>query len=238
MSGYTPLYETLLTGTLYGRWPHNGIWACLLSRASREGVIDEVPASLAAAIGVPVELLLDCIKDFMSPDEGSRSSTDEGRRLAPIDPHRGWGWKIINHSKYREKARKKNYDLQRTESGADKERKAADRNNTDVPRCPAMSRDVPLSEAEAEAEAEADKKKNGGRFAPPTLDEIQSFMKDKTSNHTAEAAKFFNHYESNGWKVGKNVMKKWKAAATGWLSRDYSCGQKTVMPSRAREFPA
>lgn len=151
MAGYTPLYETMLTGTLYGKWPHTGIWACLLSRASREGVIDEVPASLAAAIGVPVDLLMQCISDFMQPDPGSRTKDHDGRRLVLIDPNRDWGWKVLNHGKYREKARKKNYDDSRTESGADADRKREDRRedvaSREVPTRPAKSRRVPLSEA-------------------------------------------------------------------------------------------
>lgn len=153
MAGYTPLYDTMLTGTLYGRWPHTGIWACLLSRASREGVIDEVPASLAAAIGVPVEMLMQCIHDFMQPDPGSRTKDHDGRRLELLDPNRDWGWRVLNHGKYREKARKKNYDEQRTASGQDAERKKVDRLKPEesrrVPTSPAKSRAVPLSEAEA-----------------------------------------------------------------------------------------
>lgn len=102
--GYTPLFETMLTGSLYGRWPHTGVWACLLSRATHAGVIDESPQSLAAAIGLPVAELMRCIDDFMKPDPDSRTADHEGRRLELIDPHRSWGWKVINLSLYRAKA--------------------------------------------------------------------------------------------------------------------------------------
>ena len=40
-----------------------------------------------------------------------------------------------------------------------------------------------------------------------------------------EAEKFFNFYESNGWKVGKNPMKDWKASVRSWESN--SQNQKT-----------
>jgi hypothetical protein len=33
-----------------------------------------------------------------------------------------------------------------------------------------------------------------------------------------EAEKFVNYYESNGWKVGKNPMKNWRAAANNWIT--------------------
>lgn len=36
---------------------------------------------------------------------------------------------------------------------------------------------------------------------------------------SAQAKLFINHYESNGWKVGKNSMKDWHAAARGWKER-------------------
>jgi hypothetical protein len=167
MAGYTPLYDTLLSGTLYGRWPHTGIWACLLSRASREGLIDEVPASLAAAIGVDVATLEQCIADFMEPDSGSRTQECDGRRLELIDPARPWGWRIINHGKYREKARKKNYDDERTESGIDAERKRAERASRDVPRSPALSPAVPLSSPSPSPSPEEEKIAPAGAVPPP-----------------------------------------------------------------------
>lgn len=136
--GYTPLFRQMLSGSLHGRWPHTGVWACLLSCVSREGVIDEHPAALAAAIGISVDMLLKCIDDFMQPDPDSRTTEHDGRRLELIDPNRSWGWRVLNHGKYREKARKKSYDDHRTESGKDAERKAAERASREVPRSPAL----------------------------------------------------------------------------------------------------
>ena len=46
------------------------------------------------------------------------------------------------------------------------------------------------------------------RFLPPPLDEIIEFFKEKKANKE-DAEKFFNHFESNGWKVGgRTKMKK------------------------------
>lgn len=63
------------------------------------------------------------------------------------------------------------------------------------------------------------KEKNRG-FTPPTLPEIQSYITDKKYNVNAD--RFFNHYESNGWRVGRNKMVSWKSALSGWESRDKS----------------
>lgn len=37
-----------------------------------------------------------------------------------------------------------------------------------------------------------------------------------------EAEKFFNYYESIGWRVGQHSMKDWKAAARNWLKKNNS----------------
>lgn len=217
--GYTPLYDTMLTGTLYGRWPHTGIWACLLSRASREGVIDEVPASLAAAIGVSEELLRSCIGDFMQPDPGSRTKAHDGRRLELIDSNRDWGWKVLNHSKYREKARKKNFDEDRTESGSDAERKRVERAaSRDVPTRPDASRDVPLSDAEADKSkrppttkklAKAERELPEDFLLTPDLEAKAKAL--GVSNPAAEFVRFTEYYRAKGtkWKDWPMVWQRW-----------------------------
>jgi hypothetical protein len=61
----------------------------------------------------------------------------------------------------------------------------------------------------------AQKKEN--KIELPTLDEVISFFKSENYPEI-EAHKFFNHFESNGWKVGgKTPMKNWKAAARNWI---------------------
>lgn len=57
------------------------------------------------------------------------------------------------------------------------------------------------------------------RFHPPDMVEVKAYFAEKGGTN-AQAERFFTYYESNGWRVGKNPMKKWKAAASGWISRD------------------
>ena len=56
-----------------------------------------------------------------------------------------------------------------------------------------------------------DKKK---RFAPPTLEEVKAYCSER--NNSVDAQRFIDYYTSNGWKVGKNPMKDWKAAVRNW----------------------
>jgi len=55
---------------------------------------------------------------------------------------------------------------------------------------------------------------NVKRFIKPTLEQI------KKEYPNLDALRFYNYYESNGWRVGRNPMKDWKAAARNWLSKD------------------
>lgn len=112
--------------------------------ADRHGHVDRTPAAIASDIGITIEELTECITEFCQPDAMSRTQECEGRRLVLIEPARSWGWRIVNHGRYREKARKASYDSARTESGRDAERKKVSR---EVPTPPAKSRAGPLSDS-------------------------------------------------------------------------------------------
>ena len=56
------------------------------------------------------------------------------------------------------------------------------------------------------------------RFQKPTLEQLNT-KAALIGLSTTEVDKFWNYYESNGWKVGKNPMKSWPATMKGWLSR-------------------
>lgn len=56
------------------------------------------------------------------------------------------------------------------------------------------------------------------KYKIPTMEEIKLAVA-KAGLPESEAEKFFNYYESNGWRVGKNPMKSWQAAMTGWKLR-------------------
>ena len=60
--------------------------------------------------------------------------------------------------------------------------------------------------------------KEKNRFNKPTIIEIEERIKEK--NYSIDANYFFNFYESKGWMVGRNKMKKWESALAGWESRN------------------
>lgn len=52
------------------------------------------------------------------------------------------------------------------------------------------------------------------RFTIPTIEEIKEWCEAR--RNTVDPIKFHAHYTANGWKVGKNPMKNWKAAIVTW----------------------
>ena len=69
-------------------------------------------------------------------------------------------------------------------------------------------------EKEIEIEKDIDNIRKAKRFTKPTIDEIKAYCHERNNNVDAE--RFYDYYESNGWKVGKNSMKDWKAAIRTW----------------------
>ncbi|MCL5097347.1 MAG: helix-turn-helix domain-containing protein [Candidatus Omnitrophica bacterium] len=65
------------------------------------------------------------------------------------------------------------------------------------------------------------------RFIKPPIEEIKSYCLERQNSVDPQA--FMDYYTSNGWKVGRNPMKDWKAAVRTWEknSRKPSKGRKT-----------
>lgn len=57
------------------------------------------------------------------------------------------------------------------------------------------------------------------RFVKPTLEDVIAYCEEKRNGVDPE--KWYNYYESNGWKVGKNSMKNWKACVNTWARQNF-----------------
>lgn len=49
---------------------------------------------------------------------------------------------------------------------------------------------------------------------------VTDYIREK--GYVVDAEKWMSHYQSNGWKVGKNKMVNWKAAVTTWSKSNYA----------------
>ncbi|WP_337578112.1 hypothetical protein [Prevotellamassilia timonensis] len=86
--------------------------------------------------------------------------------------------------------------------------------------------------AEAKAEPAAAPKPATRRRTPPmqrpTVWEVENFC--RTQGLTlVDAQRFVDYYEANGWKVGRNPMRSWQAAARNWQRRELQYQQPAAM---------
>jgi hypothetical protein len=52
------------------------------------------------------------------------------------------------------------------------------------------------------------------KFIAPSLEEVSSYCNERGT--LVDPVKWYDYYTSNGWRVGKNPMKDWKAAVRTW----------------------
>lgn len=58
------------------------------------------------------------------------------------------------------------------------------------------------------------------RFVKPAWEEVANYFHEKGSMTCQDdATRFIDFYTANGWKVGKNAMKDWKATVRTWMKR-------------------
>jgi len=91
--------------------------------------------------------------------------------------------------------------------------------------------DLVAQVAELKAYIESTKEKPS-RLKRPSLEDIKS-EGIKTGLPALDCESFYNYYEANGWKVGRNPMKNWKAAMANW-KRNSGQYQQTNRPVKER----
>lgn len=79
-----------------------------------------------------------------------------------------------------------------------------------------------------------DKREKRKRFTPPTLEELRSYIREK--GYTFEAETFLSYYDSNGWKIGRNPMKDWKAACRTWQQKEKERRKPAVQKVEPRDY--
>jgi len=75
------------------------------------------------------------------------------------------------------------------------------------------------------------KEKKRNVFLKPTIEEIQSYIKEKS--YSVDANRFVDFYESKGWMVGKNKMADWKAAIRTWQAKEQNSNVGIVLKNNS-----
>ena len=79
-----------------------------------------------------------------------------------------------------------------------------------------------------EQDIEKEKEREVKRFAPPTVDEVRDYCRERGNNVNPE--RFIDFYSSKGWRVGNQPMKDWKAAVRTWEQRDNTPAKPQTAP--------
>ena len=112
-----------------------------------------------------------------------------------------------------------------------REKKKALRCNNNVQKrnkCVTQASQIANVEKEIEIEKEIDKsiREKRKRFIPPTLEEVQAYVKER--NSSVDPKRFFEYYETGGWKDAKGQsVKNWKQKLITWEKKDTSPKRKT-----------
>lgn len=73
----------------------------------------------------------------------------------------------------------------------------------------------------------------GVKFTPPATAEVRDYAGQYASEKRLDpggfdAERFVDYYTSNGWKVGHNAMRDWRAAVRDWVRRDSKPSREVV----------
>jgi hypothetical protein len=85
--------------------------------------------------------------------------------------------------------------------------------------------------AEQRREETDTEKKKSKKFIPPTIEEVDAYCKERGNG--VDVKKWHAHYTANGWKVGKNPMKNWRAAVITWEGGTAAGGERKKSPMRS-----
>ncbi len=88
----------------------------------------------------------------------------------------------------------------------------------------------PIQNPESDPESNTNRRAST-RFVPPSLDEVKAYCQERGNG--VDPQRFIDYYTANGWLVGKNKMKDWKACVRTWEKNNFSQPQK---PAKERAF--
>lgn len=98
---YAKVFRSIWSSSLVKQREGKWVFIALLTMADGDGVVEDRPEVIAAKICEPLEFVLEGIRQLESPDEFSKSTGEEGRRIVRLRENQDWGWRIVNYLQYR-----------------------------------------------------------------------------------------------------------------------------------------
>ena len=98
---FAKVFASLWQGSMVAQPDAQLVFVYLLAHSDRDGNVDQTHEVIAALTGIPLDRVRAAVATLEAPDPRSRSANEDGRRIARLDEHRDWGWRIVNHAAYR-----------------------------------------------------------------------------------------------------------------------------------------
>lgn len=217
---YGKIFASLYQGTLRGNAHAILVFTNMIACSDRMGNVDKHPRAIADEVGLTVDEVRAAIAFLEAPDPESRTPTEDGRRLLPLEPGRSWGWRIVTHAKYRAMVREDERREQwRAAQARAKVRKSDEQvMSGDERHQVVMSGDEQVmtgddgdenrqlslnsshAEAEAEAEADANTEREGEAAKAPPPPPVN------------KGGKLIRILKGQGLPVSEAAVDEWKAA--------------------------
>lgn len=191
---YGKLFEQMYDGTLADNWQALITFQQMIILCDDSGIIDLTPSSISRRTGIPIEHIEAGIKALEDEDPYSRTPEEGGRRIVRLDDHRPWGWRIVNHQKYKQMASyedKKRADRERIAAKREKEK------SQPVATCRNLSLEV-VNVAHTDTDTDTD---NKTPCSPKSVNE-----------YSDDFIEFWKHYPKKknkgaAWKAWKKIKR-------------------------------
>ena len=185
-------------------------------------------AILCYAAGEPV-LDLDAAADMAFSFIRERMDRDSAAYMEKVEKRREAGKlggrpKANGFSEKQEKAKKANGFSEKQEKAKKANGFSEKQNNPDT---------VPVTDTVPVIEKES--KEKSMRFSPPTRQNVAEYCAEKGYSGF-DVERFLDYYTSNGWMVGKNKMRDWKAAVRNWARAGTAPKPKNTSGNKFNNF--
>lgn len=199
---YAKLFSSITESSLWSEPKEvRLLFVTMLAKANSIGFMEASVLGLARVSNLTEEETVSSLSVLESPDPHSKNPELEGRRIMKVPG----GWMILNYEDYRsrttEEERKEYMREYMRKYRAEKAGKQSVNNVKE-------SKDSPSASSSS---LSVRKEKSTEKGKPTDLAEVIEFLKDQSM-----AVEFFDYYQSNGWHVGRNPMRDWRAAARRW----------------------
>lgn len=168
----------------------------------RGQLITSLP-SLSTNTGLSIQQIRTALAHLVSTGEITDDATRQYRVIT-----------ILKYDEYQKLTDKSTDDQQTSNSHLTDEQQMTNRRSTD---------DQQQYNNNNNNNKETKKQSNKGdrtasRFTPPTLEDVRAYCQER--GNKVDPQRWLDYYTSNGWMVGRNRMKDWKAAVRTWERQD------------------